>query len=143
MRSVDVHQHLWPEAVLRVLERRGVPPKATWRRDRWHVELPAEPGFDVHPKDHDPAERARGLRVDRALVALSPPAGLEALPARPLGRIVIFGVDVEAGLGRQLDVPAVAAPGRLRGNATALEDAQHGLGPEVLVDVDGAHRGGC
>ena len=30
VRSVDVHQHLWPEAVLRVLERRSAAPRARW-----------------------------------------------------------------------------------------------------------------
>ena len=54
MRSVDVHQHLWPEAVLRVLERRGAPPKATWRGDRWRVELPASPASTSIRSDHDP-----------------------------------------------------------------------------------------
>lgn len=82
MRSVDVHQHLWPEAVLRVLERRSAPPRARWHYDRWRTELPGEPAFEVDPREHDPHERARGLTVDRALVALSSPIGLEALPAR-------------------------------------------------------------
>jgi len=82
MRSVDVHQHLWPEAVLRVLERRSAPPRARWQDYRWRIELPGEPAFDVDPRDHDPEELANGLTVDRALVALSSPVGLEALPAR-------------------------------------------------------------
>ena len=82
MRSVDVHQHLWPEAVFRVLERRGAPPKATWAGENWRLDLEGEPSFDVYPRDHDPDVRAHELVVDRALVALSGPAGLEALPAR-------------------------------------------------------------
>jgi 6-methylsalicylate decarboxylase len=82
VRSVDVHQHLWPEAVFRVLERRSAPPKATWAGESWRVDLEGEPSFDVHPRDHDPDERAHELSVDRALVALSSPVGLEALPAR-------------------------------------------------------------
>jgi hypothetical protein len=118
MRSVDVHQHLWPEAVLRVLERRGVPPKATWRRDRWHVELPTEPGFDVHPSDHDPAERARGLRVDRALVALSPPAGLDALPARDALAVVAAWQEAVRALPPELGWWA-ATPGSLPADAEA------------------------
>jgi predicted TIM-barrel fold metal-dependent hydrolase len=82
MRSVDVHQHLWPEAVLRVLEKRQAAPKARWHHDRWHIDLPGEPGFQIDPADHDPHTRASGLTVDKALVALSSPVGLEALPAR-------------------------------------------------------------
>jgi 6-methylsalicylate decarboxylase len=82
MRSVDVHQHLWPEAVLRVLERRGAPPKSSWRDGRWLVELAGEPAFEVDPADHDPHTRAEELAVDSALVALSTPVGIEALPLR-------------------------------------------------------------
>jgi hypothetical protein len=82
VRSIDVHQHLWPEAVLRVLERRSAPPKASWQDGRWRIELPAEPAFEVDPLEHDPHARARGLTVDRALVAISSPVGFEAFPAR-------------------------------------------------------------
>jgi hypothetical protein len=82
MRSVDVHQHLWPEAVLRVLERRGVAPRVRWQDHRWLIELAGEPAFQVDPGDHEPEARASGLTVDRALVALSSPVGIEALPPR-------------------------------------------------------------
>jgi 6-methylsalicylate decarboxylase len=82
MRSVDVHQHLWPEAVLRVLERRGVAPKARWQDHRWLIDLAGEPTFQVDPKDHEPDARASALTVDKALVALSSPVGIEAMPLR-------------------------------------------------------------
>ncbi|MEA2418316.1 MAG: 6-methylsalicylate decarboxylase [Thermoleophilaceae bacterium] len=82
MRSVDVHQHLWPEAVLRVLERRSVAPRVRWQGERWRVELPGEPEFEVDPRDHAVERRVAGLVVDRALVALSSPVGFEELPAR-------------------------------------------------------------
>jgi predicted TIM-barrel fold metal-dependent hydrolase len=80
VRSLDVHQHLWPEGVLRVLERRSAAPKARWQDDRWHVDLAGEPGFHIDPTE--PHNRANQLTVDKALVALSSPVGLEALPAR-------------------------------------------------------------
>ena len=82
MRSVDVHQHLWPEAVLRVLERRSAPPKARWQDGRWRIELHGGAQLRCRPARSRSRERARGLAVDRALVALSSPVGLEALPAR-------------------------------------------------------------
>ena len=82
MRSVDVHQHLWPEAVLRVLEQRGAPPRAHWRDGKWLVELAGEPAFEIDPADHDPGRRAAELEVDRALVALSSAVGIEAMPPR-------------------------------------------------------------
>jgi hypothetical protein len=82
MRSVDVHQHLWPDAVLRVLERRGVAPKARWQDHRWLVDLAGEPAFEIDPHDHEPEARASSLTVDKALVALSAPVGIEGLPIR-------------------------------------------------------------
>jgi hypothetical protein len=82
VRPVDVHHHLWPEGVLRVLERRSAPPSTRWQDGHWRIDLVGEPTFDVYPGDHDPYERARRLSVDKALVALSSPVGLEALPGR-------------------------------------------------------------
>jgi 6-methylsalicylate decarboxylase len=82
VRSVDVHQHHWPEGVFRVLELRSVAPRADWVDGRWRVELAGEPAFEIDPGDHDPAKRADSLAVDKALVALSSPVGLEALPVR-------------------------------------------------------------
>ena len=82
MPSVDVHQHLWPEAVVRTLERRREAPRARWQRDRWTVDLAGEPSFEIDPRDHDPVLRARRLArrsgTGRAVVA----GGVEALPAR-------------------------------------------------------------
>lgn len=81
--AYDVHQHLWPEAVLRALEGRTTAPRALWRRDgRWEITLEAEPAFEVDPHDHDPqlrVERLAGQGVDRALVALSSPVGADSL----------------------------------------------------------------
>ncbi|MBN1529465.1 MAG: amidohydrolase family protein [Thermoleophilaceae bacterium] len=82
MNTVDVHQHLWPEAVLEVLERRSGAPRARRRGGVWHVDLPGEPSFEIDPRDHDPGRRARELEVDLALVAPSAPVGVEALPDR-------------------------------------------------------------
>lgn len=83
MTSFDLHQHLWPEDVLRALEGRSAGPCARWRGGRWELRIDGEPPFAVAPADHDPAARAVALRaagVDRALVALSAPVGVEAVP---------------------------------------------------------------
>lgn len=82
VKSIDVHQHLWPEPVLRVLERRSMAPRVTWHGGRWRVDIPGEPSFELDPAQHDPDARAAALDVDRALLALSSPVGAEALPAR-------------------------------------------------------------
>jgi 6-methylsalicylate decarboxylase len=80
--SFDVHQHLWPDQVLRVLELRTSSPRARWQGDRWRIDLPGEPSFHVDPSEHDLGAREDGLEVDRAIVALSSPVGTEELPAR-------------------------------------------------------------
>ena len=81
--SYDVHQHLWPDSVLRVLETRASVPRAVWRRNgRWEIRLEAEPAFEIDPADHEPharVERLAGQGVDRALVAMSSPVGAEVL----------------------------------------------------------------
>ena len=81
--SVDVHQHLWPEAVLRVLERRVGAPKARWQGRRWRVDLPGEPTFEVDPRDHD-AELARRRPEHRqgARRPLRAPSASRAFPDR-------------------------------------------------------------
>jgi 6-methylsalicylate decarboxylase len=82
--SVDIHQHLWPEPLLRALSRRAEPPRIRRHGDGWVMCLHGEPEAAIDLADHDPERRvalvdADGL--DRALVALSSPLGIEALPA--------------------------------------------------------------
>ena len=83
MTVVDLHQHLWPEDVLRTLEGRHAAPRARWHGNSWEVRLRREPAFTVDPADHDPVRRVEELEaagVDRALVALSSPVGAESVP---------------------------------------------------------------
>ncbi|WP_242613930.1 amidohydrolase family protein [Actinomadura roseirufa] len=83
---VDVHQHLWSPPLVEALRRRRVPPYL----DGWKLHLAGEPPYDVDPADHDVAPRDARVRADglgRALISLSCPLGVEALPpreARPL-----------------------------------------------------------
>ena len=81
---VDVHQHLWPPALVDALRARSRPPMLRG----WTLHTNAEPPFDVVASDHDADARA-ALEPDssRALVSLSAPLGIEYLPAgeaRPL-----------------------------------------------------------
>jgi hypothetical protein len=76
----DVHQHIWPAALIEALRARRDPP----RLDGWTLHLAGEPPFAVDPADHDPAARAERLAAagfGRALVSLSSPLGIEHLPA--------------------------------------------------------------
>jgi 6-methylsalicylate decarboxylase len=75
---IDVHQHIWPAALIFELRRRSTFP----RLDGWTLHLAGEPDFEVRPADHDVAARAALARadgLDLALVSLSSPLGIEWL----------------------------------------------------------------
>jgi len=88
--ATDIHQHLWPEPLLRELSRRREPPRLERRATGWVLSLRGEPETPVDLADHDPERRAALVGADgleRALVAPSVPLGIEALPpgeAEPL-----------------------------------------------------------
>ena len=80
---VDSHQHLWPETLVAALSHRREPP-LIFRDDRgWFVRLRGEPDSAVDLADHDPELRGQWVEadaLDRALIAISSPLGIEALP---------------------------------------------------------------
>src|SRR5919197_5473288 len=87
---IDIHQHLWPEPFLDALARRSEPPFLRRTRGGPTLVLAGEPEAPFDPGPHDPARRLGELRadgVDRALLCMSTPLGVEALPraeAQPL-----------------------------------------------------------
>jgi predicted TIM-barrel fold metal-dependent hydrolase len=88
--ATDIHQHLWPEPLLRELSRRTEPPHLQRHAGGWALRLHGEPEAAVDLADHDPDRRAALVDADgleRALIAPSVPLGIEALPpgeAEPL-----------------------------------------------------------
>jgi 6-methylsalicylate decarboxylase len=75
---VDVHQHLWPEALVEELRLRSRPP----RLDGWTLLTSGEAPFDVNPADHDRGRRAAQAArdgADRVIIGLSSPLGIEYL----------------------------------------------------------------
>jgi predicted TIM-barrel fold metal-dependent hydrolase len=85
MPATDVHQHLWNEQLVAAL---------TWRREAplirrsgrgWVLRLRDEPECAFDPAVHDPGARRtllRGDGIDRALLCISSPLGIEALDRR-------------------------------------------------------------
>jgi hypothetical protein len=74
----DVHQHLWPPALIEALRGRTGPPALR----EWRLSLAGEPEYDVLPADHDVDRRARQERqdgVEVAIVSLSSALGIEQL----------------------------------------------------------------
>jgi hypothetical protein len=117
--AVDIHQHLWPEPLLRALAQRREPPMLVRAGRGWTLRLGSEPDAPVDLADHDPDRRAALAEADglgRVLIAPSLPAGeaepllaayhegVAALPA-PFGAWAAIGVDAPdpAALARLLD----------------------------------------
>jgi hypothetical protein len=75
---IDVHQHLWPPALVDALRARSAPPALRG----WTLHLEGEPPYEVRAFDHDVHSRVELLDDDQlAVVSLSGPLGLEDLPA--------------------------------------------------------------
>ena len=74
-RAVDIHQHLWPDALLSSLARRTAPPRLKRDGHGWWLELAGDPPAPFDPSVHDPSARSG----DRIVVAPSLPLGIEAL----------------------------------------------------------------
>ena len=84
---VDMHQHLWPEALVQALRARRTVP----RMRGWTLELAGEPDYEVDRRSHDVEHRAVMARhdgLDLALVSLSSPLGIESLPPREAGELL-------------------------------------------------------
>ncbi len=80
VRSVDLHQHLWPPPFVYALKERREPPRIT--RDERTLEL-VDGTWDANLAAHDPEERLAALDrdgVDIALLSLPPTLGVYALP---------------------------------------------------------------
>jgi len=76
--TTDVHQHIWPPALVDALRRRSAPPRLC----EWTLQLAGEPEYAVVAADHDEELRVRQARDDglqRALVSLSSALGIELL----------------------------------------------------------------
>ena len=84
MPRVDIHQHLWPERLIDELSRRDRPPFIRRAGARWKLRLEGEPEYLFELSQHDASLRARllgGEGIDRAVISLSIPLGIEGLPA--------------------------------------------------------------
>jgi 6-methylsalicylate decarboxylase len=143
--EIDIHQHLWPEPLLRALSLRHEPPLLARSGAQWTIRLQGEPEAPVDLADHDPDRRAALVRadgLDRAVVAPSVPLGIETLPASEAGPLLEAYHDGVAALpdafgawaavGLVAPDPAALA-GRLdAGFVGACVDAGALAGPEGL-----------
>jgi hypothetical protein len=126
---VDVHQHVWTEPLLEALAARRSLPFVERSGGRWILHSAGEHPYPIEVAGESPERRRAWLRsdgLDAAIVAISTPIGIEALPrveARALIDAHLAGV---GALGAEF-----AAWGPL---------ALDGAGPG---DVDGLLDRGC
>jgi hypothetical protein len=113
----DLHQHLWPDALIRALAERVAPPRLRHGVAGWTLELPGEPPSPVALADPDPVARALEAErdgIDLVGVALSVPLGIELLPAAEAQPLLDAFHDGVAELGdpfRFWAATALTAPG--------------------------------
>jgi 6-methylsalicylate decarboxylase len=101
---IDIHQHLWTEPLLHALETRARLPFA--RRDLGvcTIHLAGEGASAVDLASERPERRAALLSrdgVDRALIALSSPLGIEALPRAEAQALIDAHLDGVEARGAQ------------------------------------------
>ena len=95
---VDIHQHLWPDALVDELRRRSRPPRLAG----WTLLTSGEPPFEVNPADHDVRRRAALAACDGAdLVVIGPssPLGIEYLAPEDARQLLDAYHDGISGLG--------------------------------------------
>ena len=124
-RPIDLHQHLWPPALMEELRGRRKPPYL----DGWVLHLDGEPPYSVDPADHDLTRRAaqeNGL----VLLSLSSPLGIESLsPDESRGLLDAwhgFADDLPADYGLWA-APGLAEPDLDGLAATLARNRVHGL----------------
>ncbi|MGE0026788.1 MAG: amidohydrolase [Thermoleophilia bacterium] len=130
--AVDVHQHLWPDPLLRALHRRARTPLIRRSGRGWVLRIDGEPEWPVDLRDHDPVRRAALVAfdgLDEAWVALSSPLGVEALPPDEAAELIAAQHEGTRGLPAGLRAWAsagVAAPDP-RALGAALDEGFVGL----------------
>jgi hypothetical protein len=99
---VDVHQHLWTEPLVEALERRTRLPFVRREGRLCVVHVAGETPSAVDLDAERPAARAELLErdgIDRALIAISSPLGIEALPRAEAEELIGAHLDGVSALG--------------------------------------------
>jgi hypothetical protein len=104
---VDVHQHLWTEPLVDALARRSCLPFARHDGGLCTLHLAGENPSAVDLGSEQPARRAALAQrdgIDRALIALSSPLGIEALPRSEARALIEAHLDGVQALGEPFGV---------------------------------------
>ncbi|MBV9820432.1 MAG: amidohydrolase family protein [Solirubrobacterales bacterium] len=104
MDRVDLHQHVWTEPLLDALAARSCPPLVRRTGGLTVLHAPGELPCVLHEATEAPAERTRLLDldgVDRAVVAMSSPVGIEMLAADAARGLIAAHLDGVLALGKR------------------------------------------
>lgn len=104
---VDVHQHLWTEPLVDALERRSRLPFARAEDGLCTIHVAGELPAVVDLASEQPQRRAALAErdgIDRALIALSSPLGIEALPRAQARALIDAHLDGVLALGEPFEV---------------------------------------
>jgi hypothetical protein len=127
--KTDVHQHLWTEPLVEALSRRRELPFVRHQQGLTVLFGAGERPYVIDLDSETPASRADLIEhdgLDRALVCLSSPLGIEPLPRKPATELIDAYLDGALALGDPFGV----------WGALALDDLDPG-------DVDVALDRGC
>ncbi len=145
--TIDVHQHLWTEPLVEALRARSELPFISTRRGCNVLHIAGENAHVLELDGESPARRSELLRrdgVQRALVALSSPIGVEALARREAGPVLDAYLDGALAAGDQFGVwGAVALDGAGAGDVDRVLDrgcVGLSLPAGALADVDALAR---
>jgi predicted TIM-barrel fold metal-dependent hydrolase len=104
---IDVHQHLWTEPLVDALERRARLPFVRREDGLCTIHVAGETPSGIDLESERPPVRAALLAqdgVDRALIALSSPLGIEALPRAEAQGLIDAHLDGVAALRERFGV---------------------------------------
>jgi hypothetical protein len=124
--QVDVHQHIWTEPLLDALAARSSLPFVTKDDGVTLLHCTGERPYLIDVGAEAPARRTEQLasdQLDCAIVAVSSPIGIEALPRESAGQLIDAHLDGVGALG-----PRFAAWGPLTVRASAPDDVDALLG---------------
>ncbi len=102
--QVDVHQHIWTEPLLEALARRQTLPFVRRTQGLTVLHCADERPYIIDVDSEQPARRASLLRfdgVDRAMIALSSPTGIEALSHETAHELIGAHLDGVATLSHE------------------------------------------
>jgi 6-methylsalicylate decarboxylase len=114
--KIDIHQHFWTDPLVEALAARDELPFVRHEQGLTVLFLAGERPYVIEREDEDATRRAQLVEadgLDRALVCLSSPLGIESLPRPGATRLIEAYLDGALALGEEFGVWAPIALDRI------------------------------